>query len=144
MVPPRTQAAGKRHKRPRAFHKLRQVPTQFSWVEQRLGRERSLAQLSPHAGALSLFLVTVADAQGLSSYADASLGQRLSRTSPELHQARQALIPRGLVAYQRPLSQGFARAAASQEVAPSAAPGGADDAPVDIQAAFARSWEGLS
>src|SRR5262249_10124145 len=40
-----------------------------------------------------------------SYYADASLCQRLSMTTSELHQARQALITRGLVAYQRPLYQ---------------------------------------
>jgi hypothetical protein len=132
------------HKRPIAFHKLRKVPKQFSWVDQRLVRERYIDQLSPHAGALYLFLVTVADAQGLSYYADASLCQRLSLTSPELHQARQALITLGLVAYERPLYQVLALDVASQEVAPSAAPVGADDEPVDITAMFARLWEVLS
>jgi hypothetical protein len=41
------------------------VPSQFSWIDQRLVRERYIDQLSPHACALYLFLVTVADAQGL-------------------------------------------------------------------------------
>ena len=66
------------------------------------------------ACALYLFLVTVADAQGLSYYADPSLCQRLSMTRTELHQARQALITRGLVAYQRPLYQVLALDAAAQ------------------------------
>jgi len=85
--------------------KLRRVPQQFSWVDQRLVRERHIDQLSNAACALYLFLITVADAQGLSYYADPSLCQHLSLTASELHQARQVLITRGLVAYQRPLYQ---------------------------------------
>jgi hypothetical protein len=105
------------HKRPICLSKLRKVPTQFSWVDQRLVRDHYIDQLSPQACALYLFLVTVADAQGLSYYADPSLCQRLALTSTELHQARQALITRGLVAYQRPLSQVLAL-----DMAPSGAP----------------------
>ena len=77
------------HKRPISLAKLRKVPPQFSWVDQRLVRERYIDQLSHEACALYLFLVTVADAQGLSYYADPSLCQRLSLSSTELHQARQ-------------------------------------------------------
>src|SRR5215470_18665161 len=100
-----TKEAARMDKRPISPARLRRVPQQFSWVDQRLVRERYIDQLSPHACALYLFLVTVADAQGLSYYADASLCQRLSMTSTELHQARYALITRALVAYQRPLYQ---------------------------------------
>ena len=91
------------HKRPLSLARLRTVPHQFSWVDQRLVQERYIDQLSHEACALYLFLVTVADAQGLSYYADPSLCQRLSLTSTALHQARQALITRGVVASQRPL-----------------------------------------
>src|SRR3989442_5504964 len=93
------------HKRPISLARLRTVPNQFSWVDQRLVRAHSIDHLSHEACALYLFLVTVADARGLSYYADPSLCQRLSLTGTALHQARQALIQRGLVAYQRPLSQ---------------------------------------
>jgi hypothetical protein len=65
------------------------VPQQFSWVDQRLVRERYVDRLSHEACALYLFLVTVADAQGLSYYADRSLSQRLSLAAPLLRQARQ-------------------------------------------------------
>ena len=58
------------YKRPISFGKLRQVPRQFSWVDQRLVREHYIDQLSPEACALYLFLVTVADAQGLSFYSE--------------------------------------------------------------------------
>ena len=103
------------HKRPISLAKLRQSPQQFSWVDQRLVRERYIDQLSPEACALYLFLVTVADAQGLSFYSDRSLCQRLSMTPAELRQARQALITRALVAYQSPLYQVLALDRAAQE-----------------------------
>jgi hypothetical protein len=48
-----------------------------------------------------------------------------------------------LVAYQRPLYQVLALAAAPHEATPSAAPVAADDEPVDIKAVFARIWEVL-
>ena len=79
------------HKHPLSPMQLRRVPSQFSWVDQRLVREHWIDQLSHEACALYLFLVTVADARGLSYYADASLCQRLSLTGAALHQARQAL-----------------------------------------------------
>jgi len=93
------------HKRPISLARLRTVPNQFSWVDQRLVREHYIDHLSHEACARYLFLVTVADARGLSYYADPSLCQRLSMTGPELHQARQALMTLDLVAYQRPLYQ---------------------------------------
>jgi hypothetical protein len=142
-VPLDTQEAYPMHKHPISLAKLRRVPPQFSWVDQRLVRERYIDQLSHAACALSLFLVTVADAQGLSYYADPSLCQRLSMPGPELHRARQALITRGLVAYQPPLYQVFALDAAPIRATPSASPVAADDAPVDIKAVFARIWEVL-
>lgn len=132
------------HKRPLSFPKLRTVPRQFSWVDQRLVRERYIDQLSHQACALYLFLVTVADAQGLSYYADPSLCQRLSMTGTELHQARQGLSTRGLVAYQRPLYQVLALDAAPRGTTLSTASVVADDEPVDIKAVFARIWEVLS
>ena len=149
-MPPQTQEVCPRHKQPLSLAHLRQVPPQFSWVDQRLVRERSIDRLSHAACALSLFLVTVADAQGLSYYADSSLCQRLAMTSTELHQARQALTTRGLVAYQRPLYQVLALDAAPRETTASreapaqAAASVADDDPVDIKAVFARIWEVLS
>jgi hypothetical protein len=52
------------HKHPISLGKLRTVPRQFSWVDQRLVREHYIDQLTHPACALYLFLVTVADAQG--------------------------------------------------------------------------------
>ncbi len=129
------------HKHPISFAKLRQVPRQCSWVDQRLVRERSIDQLSHEACALYVFLVTVADAQGLSYDADDSLGQRLSLSESLLGQARQALIRQGLVAYRRPLYQVLALGV--PERAPSADSKIEDDA-VDIKAVFTQIWEVLS
>src|SRR5215471_10595739 len=104
-VHPHTKETVPMHKCPILSAKLRRVPQQFSWVDQRLVREHLIDHLSHPACALYLFLVTVADAQGLRFYSEQSLCQRLSMSQAVLHQARQTLIHLGLVAYRRPLSQ---------------------------------------
>jgi len=55
--------------------------------------------------ALYLVLVTVADAQGLSYYGEASLTRLLSMPAARLVQARADLIRLDLIAYERPLYQ---------------------------------------
>ena len=85
--------------------RVRKIPPQFSWVDHRLVRDRHIARCDAHALALYLFLVTVADALGLSYYADAALGRNLSMAPERLRQARSDLIGAGLIAYQRPLYQ---------------------------------------
>ena len=85
--------------------RIRQIPAQFSWVDHRLVRERHIERCDPPAAALYLFLVTVADAQGLSYYSDAALVRCLSMSTARLSQARGDLIRDGLIAYQRPLYQ---------------------------------------
>jgi len=85
--------------------RVRRVPHQFSWVDQRLVRDRHIANCDPQALALYLFLVTVADARGLSFYADASLGRLLSLSPQRLGQAREGLVGAGLIAYEAPLYQ---------------------------------------
>lgn len=129
-------------KRPISLTKLRQVPSQFSWVDQRLVRERSIDQLSHEACALYLLLVTVADAQGLSFYSEPSLCQRLSMTPEALRQARGALIHLGLVAYERPLYQVLALGGDAR--APERAALVGDDEAVDLKAVFKQIWEVLS
>ena len=85
--------------------RVRKIPHQFSWVDHRLVRERHIERCDAHAAALYLFLVTVADVQGLSYYSDASLGRSLSTDPMRLSKARGDLIRAGLIAYQRPLYQ---------------------------------------
>ena len=84
---------------------LRQVPPQFSWIDHRLVRDRHIAGKSVEALALYLFLVTVADGQGLSYYSDAGIGKLLPLDAPALARARQELIRAGLIAYEKPLYQ---------------------------------------
>jgi hypothetical protein len=128
-------------KRPISTAKLRTVPPQCSWVDQRLVRAHHIDRLSHPACALSRFLVTVADAQGLRYYADRSLSQRLTMSEARLAQARHELIAQGLVAYQRPLYQGLALGGHHRD--DTAPPSPHDDA-VDIKAVFERIWEVLS
>jgi hypothetical protein len=117
-------------KRLLAPQRLRQVPGQFSWVDQALVQRHVIDRLDARAAALYLFLVTVADAQGLSYYGSASLMQRLHLSTEELDAARQQLIDLDLVAYQAPLYQVLAipgttaapRAAQPASPAPAPAP----------------------
>ena len=128
-------------KQPLSLAQLRQTPRQFSWVDQRLVRERYIDRLSHGACALYLFLLTVADAQGLSYYAEPTLCQRLSMSPATLRQARQDLIAHQLVAYRRPLYQVLALDA---NPAQAAGPPADDEESVDIKAVFERIWEALS
>jgi hypothetical protein len=93
------------HKRVLRPERLRQVPPQFSWIDQRLVRDRHLEHCDVQALALYLVLVTVADAQGLSYYGEASLTRLLSMPVVRLVQARADLIRLDLIAYERPLYQ---------------------------------------
>lgn len=93
------------HKRLLRPERLRAVPSRFSWVDHRLVRERRLERCPSEALALYLFLVTVADAKGLSYYGDASVAARLGWGEGQLGPARQALIEADLIAYEAPLYQ---------------------------------------
>jgi len=92
-------------KRVLCAERLRKVPPQFSWVDQRLVRQRHLQGCEHRALALYLVLVTVADAQGLSYYSDESLERMLGLDHPGLSSARGQLCQCGLIAYQKPLYQ---------------------------------------
>lgn len=93
------------HKFPIYPDRIRSIPEQFSWVDHRLVRDRHIGLLSHEAAALYLFLITVADCQGLSYYADASLCERLAMDAVTLASARACLLRSGLVAYKKPLYQ---------------------------------------
>jgi hypothetical protein len=92
-------------KHPINARRLRKVPRQFNWVDHRLVRERHIEKCTHSAAALYLFLVTVADAQGLSYYSDTSVMARLSMDEPILIDARTNLIQADLIAYKKPLYQ---------------------------------------
>ena len=93
------------HKFPICPDRIRSIPEQFSWVDHRLIRDRHIDLLSHESAALYLFLVTVADSQGLSYYADSSLCERLAMDAVTLASARACLLKSKLVAYKRPLYQ---------------------------------------
>src|SRR5437660_9052154 len=85
--------------------RLRKVPSQFSWIDHRLVRENYFIRCEHSAWALYLFLVSVADVDGLSYYSDASLMRRLKMDSVQLSASRQQLLQVGLIAYEKPLYQ---------------------------------------
>ncbi len=85
--------------------RLRRVPEQFSWIDHRLVRDRRIAGRSTGALSLYLFLVIVADGQGLSYYSDPAICRLLPLDASGLAHARQELLAARLIAYQRPLYQ---------------------------------------
>ena len=93
------------HKRLLVAERLRRPPaTGWSWVDRRFLREHG-DYLSREAVLLYLFLVAVADRQGLSFYSEHTLASRLRLSAPVLVQARQELLDRDLIAHQLPLVQ---------------------------------------
>lgn len=85
--------------------RIRRIPSQFSWVDHRLIRHRLLAGCSSQAWALYLLLTTVADAEGISYYSNASLCEHLAIAATQLQSARQELIDANLIAWKSPFYQ---------------------------------------
>lgn len=85
--------------------RVRHVPKQFSWIDQRLVREGYMERCDATALALYLFLITVADVQGLSFYSDKSIVTRLSIDQVQLIRVRKVLVAAQLIAFERPLYQ---------------------------------------
>lgn len=83
----------------------RHIPPSFSWVDHRLVRQDYLPRADHRAWALYLFLVTVADVQGLSYYSDPAIGRQLKMDAVSLSAARQQLVQADLLAYRKPLYQ---------------------------------------
>jgi hypothetical protein len=108
--------------------RLRQVPEQFSWVDQALVQRHFIDRCDARAAALYLFLVTVSDAQGLSYYGESTLAARLHLNAEDLAPARAQLIKLELIAYQAPLYQVLALP--GTRVAPRTAPSVSAQAPV--------------
>jgi hypothetical protein len=98
--------------------RLRRVPRQFGWVDQRLVRERHISRVPPNALALYLLLCLAADAEGLSYYSDATAGRLLSLSSGQVSQAREDLIRASLIAYRAPFYQVLSLEPASMALPP--------------------------
>ena len=92
-------------KRPLCPQRIRKPPAGFNWLDHRLVRNGYIELCSHPAAALYLFLVTVADARGLSYYSDTSVMKRLFMDSATFEKARRDLVAIGLIAYQKPLYQ---------------------------------------
>lgn len=84
---------------------VRRMPEGFGWVDHCLVRKGHLRGRSREALALYLFLVTVADADGVSYYSEESLCDQLNYTSSELKSSRTELVNAELVAYRKPFYQ---------------------------------------
>ena len=112
---------------------MRQVPEQFSWVDQALVQQHFIDCCDARSAALYLFLVTVSDAQGLSYYGAATLARRLRLSEEDLDSARRQLIDLDLIAYRAPLYQVLALpgTVAAPRPAPRA-PGVAGGGPVSL------------
>ena len=85
--------------------RIRSVPKQFNWVDHRLIRDHHIEHLSHEACTLYLFLVTVADCQGLSYYSDSSICERIGMGAQTLCTARACLRKAELIAWKKPLYQ---------------------------------------
>jgi len=120
--------------------RLRKVPPQFSWVDQRLVRQRYIERCDHASLALYLVLVTVADAEGLSYYSDASLERMLRLDHAGLSAARWRLSQAGLVVYQKPLYQVLALEPPT--VVPSVPPSGQTRSLKEILAQMLEAKEG--
>jgi len=102
-------------KHPICPERIRKVPKQFSWLDQRLVQAHLIDRLSHPAAALYLFLVIVADAKGMSYYGDRTLSKRLAMDENTLFSTRRQLIQTGLIAYKDPLYQVLALGDNGQE-----------------------------
>lgn len=111
--------------------RVRTVPAGFGWVDRRVIREGHFDPLDSSAILLYYFLTTVADAQGLSYWADPTIGRILKLPPNHVVGARDRLVRTGLIAYRHPLYQVLALPAPATAAvsAPPPAPRAARPAP---------------
>lgn len=84
---------------------VRRMPEGFGWVDHRLVRKSYLKGRSRESLALYLFLVIVADADGMSYYSEARLCEDLDLSRSELSSSRKELCSAELIAYRKPFYQ---------------------------------------
>jgi len=85
--------------------RVRRVPRQFSWVDQRLVRDGFCRRCRPEELALYLVLTTVGDAEGLSYYGDLSVARLINVPVERVAVARDGLRKADLIAYCQPVYQ---------------------------------------
>jgi hypothetical protein len=85
--------------------RLRTIQGSFGWIDHRFITAGFLEQLTAAEIPLYLFLVAVADRNGLSFYADQRICRLLKMDLSALGDARRGLCEKSLVAYDPPLYQ---------------------------------------
>ncbi len=85
--------------------RIRHIAPGFGWVDHRLVRGNYVERCTHGALALYLFLVAVADGDGVSWWSERSLGVRLGMDADRLRQARAELEAAELVAFEPPVWQ---------------------------------------
>jgi hypothetical protein len=83
--------------------RLRKLPSFFSWIDPKLIHHAHLAKISAEAAVLYLFLLGVADREGMSYYSDGKIREKT--VISDLDRARKELIQADLVAYRKPFYQ---------------------------------------
>jgi hypothetical protein len=85
--------------------RLRVIRDGFSWIDRRFVKDGWAERLSREEVLVYLFLVAVADKDGLSYWGDARICGTLKLPPADLARARDGLVRHGLLAYERPLYQ---------------------------------------
>lgn len=95
--------------------RVRRIRDGFSWIDRRFVRDGWPERLSREEVLVYLFLVAVADKDGLSYWGDARVCGTLKLPLVELVRARDGLVRHGLVLFERPLYQVLELSAAKAE-----------------------------
>lgn len=85
--------------------RIRVIKEGFGWVDHRFVRNRFIDGRSPESLALYLFLVTVADADGVSFWSDKAICERLPLSISEVMVCREELVAADLIVYEKPVWQ---------------------------------------
>lgn len=85
--------------------RIRRIQGSFAWIDHRLVRDGHLDRLSLADMAVYLFLVIVADANGVSFYRKDLISKRLGIDWDQFEAAKARLLERGFIAF-RPFTAG--------------------------------------
>lgn len=85
--------------------RIRRISGSFAWLDHRLVRDDLLEQLSLLEIAVYVFLVLVADRNGVSFYRKDVISRKLGIDWSQFEEAKARLLERGLIAF-RPFTKG--------------------------------------
>jgi hypothetical protein len=109
------------HQTPALSSALAPDPAQLQLGRPSPGAPRPLPACRSPAWSLYLFLVTVADAEGLSYYSDRAIGRHLQMDPDQMAAARQQLVGADLLAFAKPLYQVLSLPEEGGRIVPTAA-----------------------